>query len=683
MFARLADNDRPAELSNAQYVDIDKGLLSILGRYDWTLSDRTGYATESAIDSTMLGELFERLILATDGPRLESDGHIKMPGGTYYTPQDVADEMVVDALSGWIENRIGDNISIHDLIHPAPQSRDWTKYTSAQVSKTLKLLEKVAVLDPCCGSGAFTVAVIQALWRARTRLQNDPTSGAQVLENIIETQVYAIDIHPLAVLITRLRIFIALVDLRPQGVKPLPNLETRVVAANTLCIDVASAPFFSASGLNPLLRQLGAVRESWTSAHSPSDKKAVLELEHEVREEIRNSSEGWIADSEFGWLENDLLSTSSAAATCDARLLFPKPDGWDIVVGNPPYQHPDKPDKALGKRLGYVGATSNLYVMFIEAALKIVRPGGCITLIVPHSVVFRRTPKSYSQVRSQIELASKHIDIRTYDNAPQPVFPNLPWLKKGMGVTNNQRVTILRAILAHDKGPNPKSAIYSRGMMRLTKNSRLQVLRSRNPAQLQPESAGQWTQAPTPEFAKLLAAMRGTSRHLGRGNLVTMSQTARYFIITCLPHGRLINKNRKTFQLADDKLYWPWIGLYNSHLFNAYWLIVGDHFHVTAHEYGSIRQPTGWLDEGLVERTKALAQELTSPEIIRLCRKDFVGRGGKIFPNCNFHGHPAGAKLIEQLDRLLLEAYGFETEPLLSQMRTIRIGSAHELFTNS
>ena len=107
LFTSLTPSERPAPITNAQYLDPKTGLYSILGRFDWTLSDRTGYASESAIDASMLGDLFERLVLVTDGPRLEPDNHRKMPGGTYYTPQDIADEMVVDAFSGWISEKIG------------------------------------------------------------------------------------------------------------------------------------------------------------------------------------------------------------------------------------------------------------------------------------------------------------------------------------------------------------------------------------------------------------------------------------------------------------------------------------------------------------------------------------------------------------------------------------------------
>lgn len=678
MFTRLADEDLPELLSNAQYLDRDSGLLSILGRYDWTLSDRTGYATESAIDASMLGELFERLVLVTDGPRIEPGDHMKMPGGTYYTPQDIADEMVVDALSGWTEHRIQQGVALHDLFHPAPNSNDWTDLSPIQASQAYQAIKEVTVLDPCCGSGAFTVAVLQALWRARTRLAVGDTESAEILESIVEKQLFAVDIHPLAVLITRLRLFIALVDMRPSKARPLPNLETRIVAANTLCVNVGGTVSVEVPEITTLIDDLGAAREAWTSAHLPDEKSAVLQWDRRIRRSIKDQMQGWESESRLKWLGVDLLYPAAPSAGIDIRWLFPKPEGWDIVVGNPPYQSPDRSDKELGQRMGYLGAATNLYLMFIEAALEVARPGGCVNLIMPHSIVFGRAPRSFMKVRTRIESMSRRIDIRTYDNGPQPAFPKLPWLKQGSGKTNRQRVTIVRILLGEIPSCSHTSAVYSRGLLRLTASNRLEVLRGRPTPQLQHKTDRQWTQAPSRELLRLLDVMRGARCSPDQGLKITLPQTAMYFI-TCLPLDRLRNPSRKTIFLADDEYYWPMIGLYNSHLFYAYWLMMGDHFHLTTSEYGSVRPPDGWKDRNLLGEITSIVQRLASPKVIQLCRKDHIGKGGKRFPNCDFHSQPEGRRLIRQLDELLLRAYGLNIEPLLTQMQTIRIGSAHEL----
>jgi adenine-specific DNA-methyltransferase len=73
--------------------------------------------------------------------------------------------------------------------------------------------------------------------------------------------------------------------------------------------------------------------------------------------------------------------------TADALELSLVESSFDAVIGNPPYGRIYRPSKALRERFaqvitdGYV----NLYALFIERALRWVRPGGMVCLIVPIS----------------------------------------------------------------------------------------------------------------------------------------------------------------------------------------------------------------------------------------------------------------------------------------------------------
>lgn len=687
MFTPLSMEEKPEGLDNAMYLDINTGLFSILGRYDWTLNDHTGYSTESAIDSSMLGDLFEKFVLITDGPKIEPGGYFKMPGGTYYTPQDIADEMVADALSGWVR-KMGVWDGLRELFHPAPAQATWNAWNEQRTQKVWAAISRVTVLDPCCGSGAFTVAILQALWRARKRLSDTGYVALGRMEDIIERQLFAIDIHPLAVVIARFRLLIALVDERVRSLTeekhvcaPLPNLETRHIVANTLSINLSNQGIIGREELEKGLADLSAIREMWTSAHTLEEKQWVIRRDQEAREAIRlNVVENGLVlfDTDFSWLERSFLSTSTKPAEVDVRFLFPAHKGWDIVIGNPPYQRPNPTDKKLGRALDYAGSSANLYLMFIEAGLEVLRPEGCLTLIVPHSIVFRRQ-SAYTAVRKKIVLKASRIDIRTYDNGPQPAFPGLEWLKQRRGATNRQRVTILRVIAGTPSEKIAPPKIYSRGIIRLSAETRLHALRARGNLQINPVWNDQWTQAPTPELAALLAAMKSSKTDVSVGRPVTISKTAMYFI-TCLPEEYLNHQGRTKFYLPDGEFFWPWVGLYNSHLFVAYWLMVGDAFHVTAQVYQSVAQPSGWKNLDLLRETGSVMKELANPNIIAACRKDF-NRQGKVFPNCDFHTHEQSQALIARLDKLLIRAYGLTEEPLLEQMRTIRTGSAHEIGT--
>ena len=686
LFTELNENDRPESLPNRLYIAAGDrpGLLNILQRYDWTLSEQTGYESETAIDPSMLGTLFERLMLTIEGPRIESSGNIKMPGGTYYTPHDIADEMTADAVSHWLHRRIPSTPldQIRQLTHPAPAQRQWNSLDQSTRSLILEDLGTLTVFDPCCGSGAFTVSMLRTLHRASVRLLNQHQPNTSILDRIIERQLYACDIHPLAVLITRLRLFIALVDVKTRHlmhrgvIRPLPNLETRFVTANTLCIDVGKQASLNDDELDRNLSDLRAARELWITAYTNEEKQISRSEEAESRRSIKKLIKEWRPQEDIAWLDLDLTSHTEKVASVDVRKLFVASDGWDIIIGNPPYQEPSIVDRDRAKRHGYVSGQANLYTLFLEAALEATKDDGCITMIIPHSLVFRRQ-LVYQTTRQRIESVSDCIRIRTYDNRPQPVFPKLPWLKHNQtSDESRQRVTVLTI----EKGLSSKVQVFSKGLIRLTSRERSTILQVTKGGQEQPKTWRQWTQCPTEATAKLLAVMRNfekRGRLSGKTRKVSFPPTAMYFI-SCLPEGLINNRNRKPYLLPDDEYYWLWIGLYNSHLFHAYWLMLGDAFHVTAEEYSTVKSPIGWLDDSMRHETEKLTKRLMTDSVLNACKTVHSGAGGKKWPNVNFHSN-SGRKIISDLDRVLIAAYGLAVNPLLEELQEMRIGSAHNL----
>lgn len=684
LFTELKEHDRPQRMTNDYYrssqTNSAPGLLDILARYDWTLSEPTGSELETALDPSMLGLLFERLMLNIKGPQTGKDGKTKaMPSGTYYTPQDIADEMVADAIAVRIgESSETSTKSLRQLAHPVPADRPWLKWPAETKDRLLKLLKDLTILDPCCGSGVFTVTMLQALQRCFRRLDN---TGKEVSpERIIERQLHATDIEPIAILITRLRLFISIVESRirdadPQAIAPLPNLETRCVCVNTLHMNLSSQITIADHDWKQGIGDLRAAMEMWVSAHSTRDKQIAREALEESRSNLREL--GTIGMN-TEWLETDLTQTTENPAAVDLRLLLAAPDGWDIVIGNPPYKSVPLSHRTSFRRLGY-SATSDLYTLFLEAALSAAKADGCIVMITPHSIVFKRQ-RAWIELRRRYERACTSIELRTYDNRPAPVFPRLPWLKIDQSDENRQRVTIL--VARKTDTPIQTARIFSRGLVRLTHQDRRDILRVSGRGTCQPPSIEQWTQAPTEPTRALLEKMRA-SGHSNRSSdkdeqrrNITFPRTAMYFV-TCLPEGVIENERRKIISLPNDKFYWPWIGLYNSHLFHGYWLMMGDAFDLTKTEICTVKPPFGWQDETIRAEIECVARDLCSANIVVACKSIHKGQGGKEWPNANFHGAPA-RHMIERLDQLLIRAYGLEIDPLLAELRMMRTGSAHQ-----
>ena len=335
-------------------------------------------------------------------------------------------------------------------------------------------------------------------------------------------------------------------------------------------------------------------------------------------------------------------------------------------------------ERERGQRLGYI-ARNNLYTMFIEAAMEACKEHGCVILVVPHSIVFRRE-ESYKNLRQKIEKFADLIEIRTFDNRPKPVFPDIPWVKiHQISAESKQRVTILFA----RKGASLNPTIISRGLIRLDAERRREILRADRHAIAQPRFHRQWTQAPSTETAQLLERMwveaKGKIKMKEKPTrTVAFPQTAIYFV-SCLPVELSPLKNPRLHTLDDDEFFWPWIGLYNSHLFHAYWLMTGDAFHVTSIDCSTVAPPAGWKDESLRAQIERTAKLLVSKKNLDACRVVHTGSGGSKWPNMNFHRHQEGREIISILDRLLIEAYDLEEQPLLSHVRMMRTGSAHDL----
>lgn len=117
------------------------------------------------------------------------------------------------------------------------------------------------------------------------------------------------------------------------------------------------------------------------------------------------------------------------------------------------------------------------------------------------------------------------------------------------------------------------------------------------------------------------------------------------------------------------------MGLYNSHLFHAYWLMVSDAHHLTREEFSTVRPPSMWSDRGLLRETESAARALFEPRVLDRCKKSYGSR-----LNYDFHSAAEGEAIVARLDELLLRAYGLSRHPLLQQMRVLREDGAHRLW---
>lgn len=692
--------DETLALADSDYFGTDPqrpGLFTIMSRYRWTTAEHTPGESDQTIDPEMLSNLFENLVAATEFWIAHPE---RMPAGTYYTPSDVATEMVKDALAAAARRYAPPRITDAELRSLFGEAEpEISQIGTSETSRLRRGLRSLSIFDPSVGSGEFPLIAALALRTALTTL-GDQDEDRQLTRRIIQEQLYAQDINPMATQVTRLWLFIAIMSAEKEltEINPLPNLEGRIVCADTLA--TVARPEWrpeSTGGLEDAdpetgsaLTRLAEVRRRWLNAHTEAEKSAVRKADEAAREQLiqtlqRTNNAGQPEMS--GFASYKLLEPGAAPAETDARLLFYAPDwtGFDIVIGNPPYEsiaagrNPAQ-RRAVRKRLSEnkryqtVGG-GDLYNLFCEVSLTLVKPeDGVVTLVVPLSLSFG---KDQAATRRLFQQRAKSIRLRHQDNGPDTTFHKSPVANP----TNRQRTTIITAVTG-----KRRAAIETTGTGKWGKSEREQYLLSRRytriPAslpRLHPNLAHQWPRIPHESIAQLITAMQAQQRTIsdltGRGEneyAIAFPQTV-YAFITAAPAGQL-QRHEIIQRIAGEPELELAMAALNGHIAYAWWRVWGDAFHINDHEMSTVTIPDQWLDDAAVNaQARSLGRQLMAAITPENIDTNKSGTAGNSFENINFY--KVCPDIIRQLDELHLTALGLPLQPLLPHLHKIRSGS--------
>ena len=687
LFAEHSDDDE-LDIAPADYWSADEsepGLFTILSRYHWTMDEHRPGESEQTLDPELLSNLFERLITPTEEG---TEPPLRQPQGTYYTPADVADEMVKDALAAAVRDYAPDNVSDGELLAlfgstdaPLPTM------TPTQQVRLTRRIKELRIFDPAVGSGEFLFSMLLALQRALGKLEPDAANPA---EDIIKRQLAGQDIHPLAVQIARLRLFIAITAARKNAPtdEPLPNLEARIVCADTLetvanpdwrpdrpgQFDTADPELIAA------LTAVGENRAKWFGAHTEDDKQAVLKQDKDLRANLSQllKQKGELASPELvRFAESPLYNINPTPARTDARLLFYENPwrGFDIVIGNPPYEALSKSmDRAgidaLKTDKGYQTTNvGDLYSLFCETALALAKPdGGVVTVIVPLSISFGVRQRS---LRTVFESRCREINLRQYNNNPSMMFHTTPTT---LDPRNRQRVTIAAAVTG-----NFERVIRSTGLQRWPSDERDLCLQQRETARLPQFGASihqhvtrQWPRIPTQELAdmveRIVAQKKPVGSYNGAGDLNAAIQVAAEYFISTIPAGSVSPRTEQSLAVPGGDDLRLLMAALNGHVAYAWWWMYGDGFHVKSSDFAALTIPDAWVEnpQPAIDMGQRLIDAMPECQVeITIHRR--------VWRNVNFHLKP---DLIAELDRLHIAALGLPEEPLLTHLRIMRSSSS-------
>ncbi|GIW21872.1 MAG: restriction endonuclease subunit M [Candidatus Sericytochromatia bacterium] len=493
-----------------------RGLIDILQSYNFTIDEASEIDQEVALDPELLGKVFENSLASYNEETKENarkqTGSFYTPReivnfmvtqslSKYFENKfiqkfNINDEKKIKE----IQEKLNDLLSYNEEKH---------KFNDEEVNLLINSIDNIKILDPACGSGAFPMGILHKIVFILSKLDpnNEKWKNKQIekanniddyvirektiddieksFENneldygrklyIVQNCIFGVDIQNIAIQIIKLRFFISLVidqDIKRNdynfGIIPLPNLETKFVCANAL-IDIKrnenEVLTFLSNSLNVIdtnihsqikekEEKLKKVRENYFNAKTFQQKKKCIEKDNQIRNEIINL----LIENKFDENEAKKLAKwnpydpNSSADFFNSEWMFGIADGFDIVIGNPPYGNIlNKDNKKYIEENYKYSKTTDISNPFIEKAINLVKDKGNLLYIITFAITFS---KDFSKVRLLLYNSFEKTYISTFDRDRCRIFESM-----------SQSISIIEA---YNKNSSKKLGIYTSRFFRET-----------------------------------------------------------------------------------------------------------------------------------------------------------------------------------------------------------------------
>ena len=423
LFERDILDKKPSHFPASYFDD----LLTMLSQYNFTIDENDPNDAEVGVDPEMLGRIFENLL---------EDNKDK---GAFYTPKEIVQYMCRESLIAYLQTdqRKEDKECIRLFV----TTHDGTLLGDLKEEIEKKLCN-VKICDPAIGSGAFPMGLLRELFFCRSAIEpNIMENAAKIKRHIIQNNIYGVDIERGAVDIARLRFWLSLI-VDEKSPEALPNLDFKIMQGNSLLEQYKGADLstmtdkkVTAEGITLFDSMLDVYRKNLRDKLSEyyacpeHDKKVQLrkDISDIVKQELMEQG----IHIDFEGID---LSANSQFFLWHTWFhdVFSRPskEGFDIVIGNPPYGAKyDNQTKRYYKNT-YVTANSiqglqkgslDTYTLFIELGYNLLRKNGSFAYIVPISLT---SSDSLTGVHRLLIGNCDTIYISSYAVRPKPVFEN-------------------------------------------------------------------------------------------------------------------------------------------------------------------------------------------------------------------------------------------------------------------
>ena len=454
----LFERDEVDKLHIKLPASLFEDLFTFLASYNFTVDENDPDDAEVGVDPEMLGKIFESLL---------EDNKAK---GAFYTPKEIVRYMCKESLIAYLDSKLktgdaSERLNARSANNPTQESVPLSQCGDVDpkeecVSETRDLksairtfvehhemqpelepyrdaldaaLRNVKICDPAIGSGAFPMGLLNELWRCREAIE-ETASRVDLKKQIIENNIYGVDIERGAIDIARLRFWLSIV-VDAEEPEPLPNFDYKFMQGNSLIesykgIDLSRISNRLRGGQSKSTQLLLGLDSDFSKKNlqrlmrdyfSVTDHKQKASMRQAINDEVKRLITDFIGGNAAD------LANLDPSANQDFFLwhtwfkdIFDN-GGFDIVIGNPPYfkyEGKNKNEIDSIRKTQYLeiafGGKLNAYKLFLALSInKICISKGIISLIFQNSFIADKQASILRRV-----VINKH-QIITIDSFPE------------------------------------------------------------------------------------------------------------------------------------------------------------------------------------------------------------------------------------------------------------------------
>ncbi len=418
-----------------------QSLFDFFDSYNFTIDENDPNDAEVGVDPEMLGKIFENLL---------EDNKDK---GAFYTPKEIVRYMCQESLTAYLQTGI-DEAEVKEHIANFVKTNDVEELGGASSELAMSIDRKlidVKICDPAIGSGAFPMGLLRELYACRKSIEIfEEDNAADIKRHIIQNNIYGVDIEKGAVDIARLRFWLALI-IDEKEPMPLPNLDFKIMQGNSLLESYKGVDLDVTSKKLKTGKDTKKTRGVLSLGFEETDVQKIIQdlvksyfsiTDHTLRAQRRQQIDKYVKDYIKVCAEgnHEVQDAVDALEIPNDQFflwhtyfadVFEK-GGFDIVIGNPPYNEVRDLDKELQesykKSLFYAqakGGRLNLFQFFYPLALYILKSYGICSFITQNSILAEESAIGNRKMIFSDSLVLKVDSFPERDNVRLRVFESV------------------------------------------------------------------------------------------------------------------------------------------------------------------------------------------------------------------------------------------------------------------